>query len=259
MLRASLARALPARLKRSLRPLVVPWLYRLERPRLRRLLADVVRPGDLVFDIGAAEGYVTEVLLSFGTRVVAVEPQPRFLAVLERRLRRQAHLHVVAAGVAERVGTRTLHVSRGDPEISTFELEVWRSGPYAGHLWEDRIEVEVLTLDALIERFGVPAFCKIDVEGAEPAVLDGLSRPIHALSFELTGQLLDRAEHCISRLEALGPFRFGLSLGRRHELLPDAWVPGNELLDRARSIDPAQCQGDVYARLTSSTSVAISS
>ena len=46
--------------------------------------------------------------------------------------------------------------------------------------------VPVTTLDALIERHGVPSFVKVDAEGFEEEVLQGLSRSIKALSFEFT-------------------------------------------------------------------------
>jgi FkbM family methyltransferase len=42
------------------------------------------------------------------------------------------------------------------------------------------------TLDELIGKHGVPVFIKIDVEGFEEAVLQGLSQPVRALSFEFT-------------------------------------------------------------------------
>ena len=42
----------------------------------RSLLSQFVRPGDLVFDVGANIGRKTEVLLSLGARVVAFEPRP---------------------------------------------------------------------------------------------------------------------------------------------------------------------------------------
>jgi FkbM family methyltransferase len=42
----------------------------------RALYRQFVRPGELCFDIGAYIGTKTEILLSLGARVVAVEPQP---------------------------------------------------------------------------------------------------------------------------------------------------------------------------------------
>ena len=70
--------------------------------------------------------------------------------------------------------------------------------------WNREVEIETTTLDLLIERFGAPAFIKIDVEGAEPSVLAGLSRPVRALSFEYLPRALDYASVCVERLRALG-------------------------------------------------------
>ncbi len=41
-----------------------------------------IRPGDLVFDIGANRGDRTEVFVQMGARVVAAEPQPWLAAPL---------------------------------------------------------------------------------------------------------------------------------------------------------------------------------
>ena len=53
-----------------------PW----RRSALRRFYGSIVKPGDLVFDIGAHVGSRSSTLLSLGTNVVAVEPQPAVAA-----------------------------------------------------------------------------------------------------------------------------------------------------------------------------------
>ena len=50
--------------------------------RLRALYGQFVRPGDLVFDIGAHLGNRTRAFAALGCRVVAVEPQPHVARML---------------------------------------------------------------------------------------------------------------------------------------------------------------------------------
>jgi FkbM family methyltransferase len=245
--RSVVTRLLPTAVKRRLRPVLAPLAYALERPRMRAFYAAIVGPGDLVFDIGAAEGFHAAVLADLGTRVVCVEPQPYCLDVLRRRFRNQPAVTVVAKGVGARSGEATLHVSRGDPEISTLEIDKWRSGRFAGYRWEDRVPVPMTTIDALIDEFGEPVLVKIDVEGHEPRVLQGLSRRLPWVFFEFTGEFLDDARDCVVRLTALGSTVFNVTPFRRWRPMLDEWVGGDELLDRLADHE-GTLYGDIHAR-----------
>jgi 23S rRNA (adenine-N6)-dimethyltransferase len=70
--------------------------HRLDAEWARRLVdAAGVRPGELVLDLGAGAGSLTEPLLAAGARVVAVELHPRRAVLLRRRF--GADLIVVCA------------------------------------------------------------------------------------------------------------------------------------------------------------------
>ena len=243
----------PSRVYGLLRSLAVYHAIPLRQRRLRRLYATLAGPGDLVFDVGAHAGNRTRALAALGCRVVSLEPQPDFARLLRLLFDRHPRVSILEAAVGDHAGVATLSISDRTPTMTTLAA-AWRAAReqdrvFAGVRWNRDIEVELVTLDALIARFGPPAFVKIDVEGGEPAVLAGLSQPVPALSFEYLPGTLDYTRACVDRLQALGDYRFNWSAGESYELAASGWVGGDALLAGLRTGPARRRSGDVYARL----------
>jgi len=109
----------------------------------------------------------------------------------------------------------------------------------------------VITLNQLIEQYGLPHFCKIDVEGFEDQVLAGLSYPLPALSFEFISFEKKRARACIRRLQSLGAYRFNWSTGERLRLEALDWVDADGIEQTLQAMGSCIVSGDVYAWLDS--------
>jgi FkbM family methyltransferase len=221
--------------------------------RLRRLYAQLVGAGDLVFDIGAHAGNRARAFASLGCRVVALEPQPDFAQLLRVLFGRSSRVEVVEAAVGDAPGRASLSISERTPTVTTLAA-AWRDArarepDFAGVRWNRRIEVEAITLDLLIARFGVPAFVKIDVEGSESTVLAGLTHAVPALSFEYVPGALDQVEACIARLNALGAYRFNWSPGESYRFAASTWLEPGDLLANVSAPKVQRRAGDVYARL----------
>ena len=153
------------------------------------LLSTVHRKDDLCFDIGAHVGNRVRVWRRLGARVIAVEPQPSCLAILRWFYGREPGVEIVPSAVGASRGRSILHASSATPTLSTTSadwVEEVKTGDrrFGSIQWDRQVEVNVVTLDGLIERYGEPTFCKIDVEGSELQVLEGLTRALPALSFE---------------------------------------------------------------------------
>lgn len=236
-----------------LRSLVVYWRPGRQRG-LRRLYAPFVGRGDLVFDVGAHVGDRTAAFAALGARVVALEPQPLLARWLRRLVGRNPRVTVRAEAVGARAGVERLAISRRTPTVSTMS-ESWREGVGEAHpgfarvRWDESVEVSVVTLDGLVDTYGTPDFCKIDVEGYEAEVLAGLSRPVPALSLEFVAGQLGVAVACVSRLGELGSYRFNVVLGEGRDFVFDTWVDPGEMRSWLERGAAEASSGDVYARL----------
>ncbi|MFL5825661.1 MAG: FkbM family methyltransferase [Thermoleophilaceae bacterium] len=232
-------------------------MYRFVRPHAGQQdtppYEGLINPGDLVFDVGANEGNRVETFLGLGARVVAVEPQADCAARVRARWTGNPRISVVEKAASASEGTGEIY--RGSANTLTTMARDWidntqASGRFAGYEWGEAEQIATTTLDRLIQEHGVPAFCKIDVEGFEDQVLAGLSRPIPAVSIEFASESLAKTESCIARLASLGMTEFNYSLGESMQWASAAWLDAASIVAALRALPAEQLPwGDVYARM----------
>jgi len=218
-----------------------------------RLYARFVRRGDLVFDIGAHLGDRVASFRRLGARVVAVEPQPAMVKVLKLFYGRGAEVAIETEAVGRNVGTTSMMINVDNPTVSSASLDfidAAREAPgWENQRWTKSVSVPLTTLDELIDKHGVPAFIKIDVEGFEAEVLAGLTHAVNALSFEFTTIQRDVALACVERCIAMGYTRFNAALGESQNFVNADWVGGEEIARWLTGLPYAANSGDVYAAL----------
>ena len=224
-----------------------PW----RRFALKRFYRELISPGDMVFDIGAHVGSRSHTLLSIGARVVAVEPQPLLADLVRRHIgRRLTALEEKAVGESE--GEIELVISSRNPTVTStsqqFIETVGNIDSFKSVVWDRKITVPVTTLDVMIAQFGKPAFCKIDVEGAELDILNGLTSPIPLVAFEYIPAMAATAIGCIDRLMEIGDYRFNRVLGERHRFVAKNWLTASEMKRFVSELSPDEPSGDIYAR-----------
>ena len=220
---------------------------------LVRMYAPFIHPGDLCFDIGAHLGDRILAWSKLGARVIALEPNPGMMNWLQRWYGKQLNVVLLEQAVGAQPGLTDLWISRLTPSVSTISrswlTEVQKSPRFAGIRWEEQIPVTVTTLDALIAQYGKPAFCKIDVEGAEGEVLQGLSQPLPALSFEYLPATIETAVGCIERLCHLGEYEYNWRVSEWPSLRSPVWLSPQDMIARLVHMSREANSGDVYARL----------
>jgi FkbM family methyltransferase len=144
-----------------------------KEPLSVRFVDELLKPGMVVFDVGANIGYYT---LIFAERVGcegevhAFEPTPplaeRLRLNVEMNTFKQVRVNEFA--VADTIGTASLHLSSEDPEANSL---------FQQDLGAGRLSVATVTLDAYAKAVGAKRLdlVKIDCEGSEIHVLKGAS------------------------------------------------------------------------------------
>lgn len=197
----------------------------------RRIIGD--RYAGFILDVGAHEGKHARAMLDL-CPVVAIEPNPA-----KRPPQHLGGITWVSCAVSHRAGVEALQIDVNHDYMSTLEdtypkLVAAHSGDYFKH--SVYVHVPTLTLDNLVDSFGMPAFTKIDVEGHERNVFRGLSYPLPALSFEVHDFDPDKAREVMGMLGELGDYHYAYSRRENFQLEP---------LD----LEHLDLFGDIYATL----------
>ncbi len=223
-------------------------IEKINEQRRFNFYSQLIKKGDLCFDIGANYGNRTEIFLKLNAKVIAVEPQPKPLMFLRRKFKHKIIIEDKALGA--RPSKSNLFISTASTLTSMSEewIAKVRNERFKQANWNNKIEVEVITLDALINKHGKPDFCKIDVEGYEFEVLKGLTQPIGIISFEFTiPEFVERAIECINYLSNLGEMNCNYSPGETLMLALEKWIPPVDFIELFKTL-PSKgiIDGDIY-------------
>ncbi|MCA6112870.1 FkbM family methyltransferase [Bradyrhizobium cenepequi] len=215
-----------------------------------RFYGNFIRPGDLVFDVGAHVGDRVASFRRLDARVVAVEPQRAMVRTLRLLYGRSKSVAIEAVAVGREPGRARMLINIDNPTVSSVSptfVDAARGAPgWETQRWSKTVDVEVTTLDRLIAKHGIPAFIKLDVEGFEAEALHGLSRAVRSLSFEFTTIQRDVALACVERCSAMGYARFNAVLGESQTLV-GVWMSARDIARWLIELPQAANSGDIYA------------
>ena len=127
---------------------------------------------DLIFDIGLHHGDDTAYYLYKGYRVVAIEANPVLARACEKRFESEikaGRLEILNVGIGPAHGEFTFWIHRTHDYWSSF---------IRNPKWDDSdcspVSIRCIPFSDLLVRYGSPYYLKVDIEGADPLVLDAL-------------------------------------------------------------------------------------
>lgn len=180
------------------------WYPNLERvdPSLLSAAGELVRPGDVVWDIGANVGLFTFAAAALAGpkgKVLALEPDIWLTGLLHRTVARNrkawAPVDVLSVAASDQVGVCHLKIAaRG--RSSNF-LGEGNSQSGGARAVQSTLSV---TLDWMLGIYLPPHVLKIDVEGAEALVLKGATRLLSEIRPRILCEVNDNSNSDVSAI-----------------------------------------------------------
>ena len=159
-------------------------------------IAAMLKPGDLVIDLGANVGDVAAPLAATGATVECFEPDPYAFAQLEKRFADTPNvtLHNAAAGISDgTVQLRRVADFDEKPRGASVKSTILEGGRGVSDDTGDMVEVALVDFPAYLRKrlagAGEIALLKMDIEGAELDILEvmeaeGLLNPVRCTLVE---------------------------------------------------------------------------
>jgi len=208
----------------------------------------MLRKGGLCFDVGANIGCKSSILLSLKYSVVAFEPQEICYSFLLKIKKRYPNFKISNVAIGAENTELDLWIG-SHVEIATLSQKFKSYFTTETNHWNQKKLVKVVTLNSQIEIYGIPEFCKIDVEGYEYEVLKNLNYKIPLIEFEFTGGFIEETIQCIYKLSDLGNYKFNYILNEKPELKFINWVSSKEISAKIKSMNTKNLHGNIFAKI----------
>jgi FkbM family methyltransferase len=169
----------------------------------------------LAFDIGLNRGEDTNFYLKKGYKVIAFEANPDLVRFCKNRFKSEIaeeRLHIVEGAITAELGDGPIRF------YSNEKFSVWGT---TNPDWNKRnavvgaagvpIDVNRVDIRSCLDKFGIPRFMKIDIEGADTVVLEALKSfdcPPMYLSIESNKVDINEIQSELNVLRDLGYVRF---------------------------------------------------
>lgn len=214
--------------------------------RDKKFYSQFVGRNDLCFDIGANVGKKSRLFLSLGAKVIAFEPQSSCHGKLNSLKRKYSQFAFFPFAVGSGNEKKQLLLAN-HPEIATLSDKFVAYFTNDEIHWNQKVRVNVKTLDTLIETFGIPKFCKIDVEGYEAEILLNLHSKIPIIEFEFTGGFIEETINIIRYLNAEN-VTFNYILNEQLAWKGKTWISADEMIKTIKSLPVERLHGNIFVK-----------
>jgi len=212
--------------------------------RNKKFYSSLINKNDLCFDIGANKGFKSKLFLSLKAKVIAFEPQSSCTKFLDEIKNKNFKYVAIAVGGKDEIKELKIgsHI-----EVATFSDAFINYFKTNSLTWNSSERVVVKKLDTLIEEYGIPNFCKIDVEGYELEILSQLNYTIPLIEFEFTGGFISNTIEIIKLLNKQKT-RYNYNLNEKPKFELKTWVTSDEMINIINKLPINKLHGNIFVK-----------
>lgn len=187
---------------------------------------------NLIFDIGANRGLFADKCLSMynDVKIILIEANPDLINFLESKYVNNDKVKILNCLISNEPDKMIdFYISNNYDVVSTASLGWINESRFTNNCrWDKVVKIKSKTIDNLIDEFGNPDLIKIDVEGYEYEVIQGMTKKQKDVCFEWAEEKYEDANNCCNYLEKLGYKNFGYILSDNYMVKPNIFTKWSE-------------------------------
>jgi FkbM family methyltransferase len=175
----------------------------------------------MYFDIGANDGKWSLANINYCDKIIAVEASPITFQKLCKSCKNNEKIIPVNYAACKNEGNDITFYECRASTLSTINKD-WLENPSSRFYNHQFItsSAKTITIDKLIEQYGIPDLIKIDVECGEYECITSLTKKVDTLCFEWASEFNNITFNCINYLITLGFTKFYLQFGDEYTFKP---------------------------------------
>ena len=193
----------------------------------------------MLFDIGSNVGEWTSQNLNSTDKIISIEASPATFNKLKNRFIGNSKVECLNYAVCNNNLEDTTFYECPCDVLSTLNKNWFddeKSRFYSSKYTP--ITVKTITIDKLIELYGIPDLIKIDVESGEFDCVTSLTQKVQNLCFEWASETNDITFNCLDYLSSLGFSKFYLQIGDAYTFRPSSFVSLDEVKEQLNKTTP---------------------
>jgi FkbM family methyltransferase len=204
----------------------------------------------MFFDIGANIGRWSLANSTSISKIISVEADPDTYSRLVRNCASQSKIICENYAVCDNSGADiTFYKCTNADTISTLNRG-WLADPSSRFGDSSFVEIKcrTITIDSLIDKYGMPSLIKVDVEGGELQCIRSLTRKVDCLCFEWASETNEITLQCLDYLQTLGFTQFFLQYEDSYIFRPLSYTTATSVKEALSRTTPKKEWGMMWCK-----------